>query len=66
MDDLVEILYRLCKKDIAMANSNSDYRFLHDCVSDQFADYLREDIQNLEKQQEEILSSAAFFCPPVG
>ncbi|ONI08866.1 hypothetical protein PRUPE_5G205000 [Prunus persica] len=70
MDDLVEILYRLSKKDnnntIAMANSNSDYRFLHDRVSDIFADYLREDIQNLEKQQEEILSSAAFVCPPVG
>ncbi|XP_034217527.1 uncharacterized protein LOC117629130 [Prunus dulcis] len=70
MDDLVEILYRLSKKDnnntIAMNNSNSDYRFLHDRVSDIFADYLREDIQNLEKQQEEILSSAAFACPPVG
>ncbi|BFG34997.1 hypothetical protein CerSpe_212710 [Prunus speciosa] len=70
MDDLVEILYRLSKKDknntIAMANGDTDYRFLHDRVSDIFADYLREDIQNLEKQQEEILSSAAFFCPPVG
>ncbi|XP_021804429.1 uncharacterized protein LOC110748788 isoform X1 [Prunus avium] len=70
MNDLVEILYRLSKKDknntIAMANGNTDYRFLHDWVSDIFADYLREDIQNLEKQQEEILSSAAFFCPPVG
>ncbi|KAI5330223.1 hypothetical protein L3X38_029621 [Prunus dulcis] len=70
MDDLVEILYRLSKKDnnntIAMNNSNSDYRFLHDRVSDIFADSLREDIQNLEKPQEEILSSAAFACPPVG
>ncbi|XP_071692317.1 uncharacterized protein [Rutidosis leptorrhynchoides] len=55
----------MAKKAIERFNSDPDYRFLHDRVSDLFAELLRADMKLLEDGKSTKISLAAKWCPSV-
>lgn len=51
------------KKAVEHYSSDPDYKFLHDRISDLFADFLKSDIQHLNSNQLNKISLAAKWCP---
>ncbi|KAI8526777.1 hypothetical protein RHMOL_Rhmol12G0022500 [Rhododendron molle] len=51
------------KKAVEHYSSDPDYKFLHDRISDLFADFLKSDIQHFNSNQLNKISLAAKWCP---
>ncbi|XP_058194566.1 uncharacterized protein LOC131311229 [Rhododendron vialii] len=51
------------KKAVERYSSDPDYKFLHDRISDLFADFLKSDIQHFNSNQLNKISLAAKWCP---
>ncbi|XVF43757.1 hypothetical protein PTKIN_Ptkin02bG0065800 [Pterospermum kingtungense] len=58
-----EKLLAAARKGVDRYNNDPAYRFLHDRISDIFANYLRSDLENLNSGKLNQLSLAAKWCP---
>lgn len=56
----------LAKKLVERYNSDSNFRSLHDSISDHFADCLKKDLEFLRSRSSTQISLAAKWCPSVG
>lgn len=54
------------KRALDKYNSDSNYRFLFDCVAELFAEYLKSDIKKLNDGKLFDISLAAKWCPSIG
>lgn len=55
----------MAKKAVARYGSDPDFRFLHERVSDLFAELLKADMENLKSNQSNKISLAAKWCPSI-
>ncbi|XP_047334558.1 uncharacterized protein LOC124938204 [Impatiens glandulifera] len=53
------------RKALEMYNQNGDYRFLHNQISDLFAELLKNDMKNLESGNLDKISLAPKWCPTI-
>ncbi|KAJ4957741.1 hypothetical protein NE237_024852 [Protea cynaroides] len=58
-----EKIVSMAKKAVERYSRDPDYRFLHDLVSDVFAEFLVADLQFLKSEQLDKISLAAKWCP---
>nr|XP_043607594.1 uncharacterized protein LOC122579478 [Erigeron canadensis] len=56
---------KMATKAIQRYNTDPDYKFLHECVSDLFSKLLRSDIKFLEEGKSRKISLAAKWCPSI-
>ncbi|KAM3691535.1 hypothetical protein ACJW31_08G022400 [Castanea mollissima] len=63
-EDLLEILYRILEGE-SRYNKDPIYRFLHDTISDVFAEMLKADTQALNAGKRKEISLAAKWCPAI-
>ncbi|XVE65749.1 hypothetical protein DITRI_Ditri08aG0024400 [Diplodiscus trichospermus] len=64
-DGKVERERAKAKRALEKYNSDSNYRFLFDCVAELFAEYLKFDIRNLNEGKLFDISLAAKWCPSI-
>ncbi|KAK7818303.1 hypothetical protein CFP56_041512 [Quercus suber] len=60
-----ERVLAMAKKDFERYNGDLVYRFLHDAVSDVFAQMLKADMQALNEGKHRDISLAAKWCPTI-
>ncbi|CAN6551015.1 unnamed protein product [Malus baccata var. baccata] len=55
----------MAKKAVARYEHDADFQFLHERVSDIFAEFLKADMENLKSNQSNKISLAAKWCPSI-